>query len=325
MLHTGTHALDFSGDGVAVSRKHGARVAALVEITAHRRIAMRADKIQRQSLFRAVGERLIDPPAPCRSGTTHSVGGVNRFQSPHRGFVELEILGAGDWGKLVIALASCRAHPKAGQVWFVPNLEIPSADFLGSIPFGNMPCEGIDESRPFCIVLRRCNIGLVPKDRLLAAREGAGHEAQLHEGLHANGLKEIEELVHILPVVDGITFLVLLIHAHIIAKQSVETDVAEAALGANATKLALPIGPQSFICSTCSYTEIVHPTRRSAGIRTVGINDPWPGSRLTKKANRRQEHKDNRFTHTRKSPSIEPDGDGLKAGMKCASRTGHPA
>ena len=242
-------------------------------MAAHRRVAVRADEIQRQPLPRAVGQGLVDPTASRGGRPPNPVGGVDRFHGAHGGFVEPVVFGPGDRGELGVALAPRRAHPKTSKVRLVPDLKVPAAYLLGAVTLRNVTNERGDESLPFRVVLGWGDVGLVPEDRVRAAGEGSGHEAQLHEGLHPDALEKIEKLIHILPVVNCMTLFVLLVHAHVVAKQSVETDVAEATLGAYVTKLPLPIGPQALVGAPRADAEVVHSTGRAAGVREVSVDD----------------------------------------------------
>ena len=90
-----------------------------------------------------------------------------------------------------------------------------------------------------------------------AAGEGARHEAEFHERFHADALKEIEKLINVLPIVDGVALPVLLVGTHIIAKEAMETDIAEPAFGVCLAELPLPIRPQSLVGAPSPDAKIV--------------------------------------------------------------------
>ncbi|OQB85162.1 MAG: hypothetical protein BWX86_02826 [Verrucomicrobia bacterium ADurb.Bin122] len=163
-------------------------------------------------------------------------------------------------------------HPEAIEVGLVPDLEIPGAHLVGAVALGDVAGEGRDKRLPFCVVLRRGDVAAPPEDRLRAARHRRGHEPQLDEGLHADALNEIEQLIHILPVVDRAALLVLLVHAHVVAEQAMETDVAETALRAHPAELTLPVGTQALVGTPGAHTEVVHAVHLALRGRDIGLD-----------------------------------------------------
>jgi len=95
------------------------------------------------------------------------------------------------------------------------------------------------------------------------------HEAQLHERLHSDPFEEIEQLVHILPVVDRLSVL-FLIDAHVIIEQSVKTNIAESAFVMGLPQLTLPVRAQALIRPSGADAEVIHPVHRPAYAHQIG-------------------------------------------------------
>ncbi|OQB90274.1 MAG: hypothetical protein BWX86_02273 [Verrucomicrobia bacterium ADurb.Bin122] len=133
-----------------------------------------------------------------------------------------------------------------------------------------MPHEGGHEGLPFGVVLRRGDIATPPENRLRAAGHPAGHEPELHKRLHPDAVDEVEELVDVLPVIDRLSLAILLIDAHVVAEQPVETDIPEAALLAHEAQLALPVGAQPLVGPACADAKVVHSVHRAGLGAEVG-------------------------------------------------------
>ena len=83
-------------------------------------------------------------------GTTHSEGGVNRFDGGHRGPIELEILAP-------------RRIEEEPKVRFIPNFKVPLPDFMDSIALDEMAHQLLDQQRPLVVVLGWCDVRLPPE------------------------------------------------------------------------------------------------------------------------------------------------------------------
>ena len=81
------------------------------------------------------------------------------------------------------------------------------------------------------------------KDRTRTRREHGGHEAQLHEGPHADREQEIHDLVG---VEEGVQRLLVLAHkgSHVVIENAVKAHVPEPEFPMRARKLRLPVRAQ---------------------------------------------------------------------------------
>src|SRR5579859_3015242 len=103
--------------------------------------------------------------------------------------------------KLPVGRLLWHTSPKI-DVGFVPDLKVPTCNFVNTVPLDKMLGKSLDEVIPFRPIFWWSNIGLVPK-RMKGIRRSqcSGHEAQPNEGLYAVGKQAIVDLVHIRKIV----------------------------------------------------------------------------------------------------------------------------
>ncbi len=237
---------DLAIHGLNVRRKHGASVSGLVQVARRHCVVVGRDEIDGCLGLLAEGDGLWNPGVAGRGGATHAELGRNRLDGPSRIFIHLEIvrLVTGEEGAL--------------QVRLVPDLEVPAGDFGFAIALHPVLNQGADQAIPLLIVLGRRHVALPPEQRLGAAGQGLGHEAQFHERLDAHVQHRVVERIDVLPVVDGTAVLVLAVDAHVIAQQAVHAQIAEPAFLLDEGQLLLPVGPQSFVRASRANAEIEH-------------------------------------------------------------------
>src|SRR2546426_10056060 len=93
-----------------------------------------------------------------------------------------------------------------------------------------MPPEIFDELPPLVPILRRRDVGLVPKRMRRRRIRGqfARHEAQFHKRADAIFEQPVVNLVNVRKIVNGIAGIVFAVKPYFVMENGVETDVFEA-------------------------------------------------------------------------------------------------
>jgi hypothetical protein len=127
--------------------------------------------------------------------------------------VELEVVGL-------------RPRPEGVQVRLVPDLEVPLAHLRDPVPVHPVVNQLLDEGRPGPVVAGGRDIALVAEDGLRPRRQGRRHEAELHEGTHADGQQVVDDAVRIEERVEQ-PILLAGERAHGVGEDAVEPHVTE--------------------------------------------------------------------------------------------------
>ena len=168
-------------------------------------------------------------------GAADAQDGIDFLHRADGGAVELEVTAAGGIEKEI-------------EVGLVPTLEVPLADFLRAVAAEPVAHEGLDELRPLVVILRRGDMGLPPEGAQLGfAGDGLGEKAELDEGADAGLEHGVEEIVEVLPVEDELAVPVAAADEHVVVKQAVEAQIAEAAMLAANPEMIAPAGAQTFV------------------------------------------------------------------------------
>src|SRR5271165_684656 len=159
----------------------------------------------------------IDPRRLRRRWTSNAQPTVHGLYGARRMVVQFEI-----------RFLSGRSLPEV-DVGFVPHLEIPRSDFINAVALDQVPGELCNHVVPFGIILRRGDVGAIPKRLDVRTRsELVGHETELDKRLDAIGQQTIVNLVDVGEVVDRLSVLVFVVNTDFIVEDGVETHVLQA-------------------------------------------------------------------------------------------------
>ena len=188
-------------------------------------IVMGRQKVKGNVVFLTIGLERTHPPAGTRGRSAHSKRGVYIFYGSGRRGVQLKIV-------LLLSVEEDR------KIRLVPYFKIPAFHFLFSVSLQQKADEFFDQIAPARHVLRHIDVIAVAEADFFPFRNGAGHEGQLHKGLHA-ALQHIVKYVGDLPEAQllnlpgpwhGREVKVVrqpLDHQQIIVKNSMEANIAD--------------------------------------------------------------------------------------------------
>jgi hypothetical protein len=145
---------------------------------------VRAHKIRGQVVAVAEILEFFQPFLLGRRRPAHREPGVHPLDRRYGMAVQFKIVRPG-------------ARPECFQVRLIPDFEKPLPHLREAVALHPVGGQLADQFPPLGITPGRCHIAPVMKNRPAAGREDSGHEAQLHEGLHADGQEIIENLVGI--------------------------------------------------------------------------------------------------------------------------------
>ena len=119
--------------------------------------------------------------------------------------------------------------------------------------------------------------GVIPFIRVQDSLTLAISQGSLRRGSSACYLDichpEIEEFIDILPVVDRVSLRILLVDAHVIAKEAMKSEVTKPALVAHLSQLPLPVRAQPLVGPARAHAKIVHPIGGAFHPRALRLND----------------------------------------------------
>jgi hypothetical protein len=110
-----------------------------------------------------------------------------------------------------------------------------------------MPHQVTHQLGPLVVIVGRAAVGLPPEIRVGDGSEFLGYESEFDKGLYASGEHAVEDVIHILEVVDGLAVFVFAIDEHIVVEDPVKTDVLEAGVLVCRLKFFLPGGSERFV------------------------------------------------------------------------------
>ena len=120
------------------------------------------------------------------------------------------------------------ATPKV-QVRFVPDFEIPLADFRNAVAVDQVFCKRRDQVVPPHPIFWGSDVGLVPEGmRHVPGGQFLRHEAQLYEGTHPVGQQAVINLIQVRKVVERLALLVFIIDTNFVVKDGVEAHILKA-------------------------------------------------------------------------------------------------
>src|ERR1700693_3149211 len=127
------------------------------------RVDMCSDEIGVDIILLTIIKQLFNPAIHCRSGTTNLQRWVNCFDGPNCTRIKLE----------VIFLCS---SPESSQIGFIPHLKKPFAYLGNAVPVDPVAHYFANECSPLAVILWRCDIAPITKNRLAAGSERTRHK-----------------------------------------------------------------------------------------------------------------------------------------------------
>src|SRR5271166_2422824 len=159
----------------------------------------------------------IDPRRLRRRWTSNAQPTVHGLYGARRMVVQFEI-----------RFLSGRSLPEV-DVWFVPHFEIPRGDFVDAVALDQVPGELRDHVVPLGVILRRGDVGAIPKCLDVRTRSKlVRHETELDKRLDAICQKTVVNLVNVGKVVNRPTVFVFVVNADFVVEDRVEAHVLQA-------------------------------------------------------------------------------------------------
>src|SRR6202795_1458419 len=102
-----------------------------------------------------------------------------------------------------------------------------------------------DESRPLAVVSWRRHIPTIVEDGVEAGGKRVWHEAQLDEGPHPDGEKEVPDAIYVEERVEKLSLMTDK-RSHVVREQAVKAHMTKAQLVVASPQLFLPVGAQRY-------------------------------------------------------------------------------